>query len=125
MRYAMAGGGKMLRPLLLLLSCKAVGGDTAHALPAAIALELVHNFTLVHDDIMDHDDLRRGRETVYKKWDENVAILAGDGLLVQAFSSLRECETALLPGRWPILPTASWRSAKVRPWTKSSNCWTP
>lgn len=97
MRYAMAGGGKMLRPLLLLLSCKAVGGDTAHALPAAIALELVHNFTLVHDDIMDHDDLRRGRETVYKKWDENVAILAGDGLLVQAFSSLRECETALLP----------------------------
>jgi geranylgeranyl diphosphate synthase, type II len=97
MRYAMAGGGKQLRPLLLLLSCEAVGGNSTHALPAAMALELVHNFTLVHDDIMDHDELRRGRETVYKKWEENTAILAGDGLLVQAFAALVTIETDLLP----------------------------
>ncbi len=97
MRYAMAGGGKMLRPMLLLMSCEAVGGKTKAALPAAVALELVHNFTLVHDDIMDHDELRRGRETVYKKWDENIAILAGDGLLVQAFNALCGCESVLLP----------------------------
>jgi len=97
MRYALAGGGKRLRPLLLLLACETVGGEAEQGLAAALALELVHNFTLVHDDIMDHDDLRRGRETVYKKWEQNTAILAGDGLLVQAFSALARVEPALLP----------------------------
>ncbi len=95
MRYAMAGGGKLLRPVLLLLSCQAVDGREEQAMPAALALELVHNFTLVHDDIMDHDALRRGRETVYKKWDSNTAILVGDALLVQAYASLAELEPAL------------------------------
>ncbi|NLP08783.1 polyprenyl synthetase family protein [bacterium] len=97
MRYALRGGGKQLRPLFLLLSCEAVGGRASEALPAALALELVHNFTLVHDDIMDHDELRHGRETVYKKWEESTAILAGDALLVQAFRALADVEAALLP----------------------------
>ncbi len=97
MRYALSGGGKQLRPLFLLLSCEAVGGSSREALPAALALELVHNFTLVHDDIMDHDELRHGRETVYKKWEESTAILAGDALLVQAFHALADVKAALLP----------------------------
>lgn len=96
MRYAMSGGGKMLRPVLLLMSCQAVQGAVAKAMPAAIALELVHNFTLVHDDIMDHDAMRRGRETVYKKWDSNTAILVGDALLVQAYASLAQLDPDLV-----------------------------
>ena len=93
MKYAMSSGGKRLRPLLVLTACEAVGGKTSDALNAAAALELVHNFTLVHDDIMDDDDIRRGRETVHKKWDENVAILSGDALLVVAYQALAESGT--------------------------------
>lgn len=93
MRYALTAGGKQIRPVLLLLANEAVGGQTEHALNAAAAVELVHNFTLVHDDIMDNDDLRRGRETVHKHWDDNVAILSGDGLLVLAYQALNQTRT--------------------------------
>lgn len=79
-QYLVAGGGKRLRSVLLLLSSMAVGRSYKKALPAAVAVELLHHFSLVHDDIMDNDDIRRGRETVHKKWDSNVAILAGDFL---------------------------------------------
>ncbi|NIA31804.1 MAG: polyprenyl synthetase family protein [Actinobacteria bacterium] len=96
MRYALAAGGKQIRPVLLLLANEAVGGKTEHALNAAAAVELVHNFTLVHDDIMDNDDLRRGRETVHKHWDKNVAILSGDGLLVLAYQTLNQTTTVNL-----------------------------
>ncbi len=95
-RYALASGGKRLRPVLLLLVCEAAGGKVEDALDAAVALEMVHNFTLVHDDIMDNDDLRRGQETVHKKWDENVAILSGDALLVLAYSMLHRRSHARL-----------------------------
>lgn len=87
-RYVVESGGKQLRPVLLLASCEAVGGQFHSCLDVAVALELVHNFTLVHDDIMDNDDLRRGRLTVHKKWNENTAILTGDALLVKAFELL-------------------------------------
>lgn len=97
MRYALQGGGKMLRPTLALIACCAVGGDEGNALDAAAAIELAHNFTLVHDDIMDNDELRRGRETVYKKWDANVGILSGDALLVKAFEALNNVNPAYLP----------------------------
>lgn len=93
MRYTLSSPGKLIRPTLLLLSCQTVGGKPEVALDAATAIELIHNFTLVHDDIMDHDELRRGRETVYKKWDENTAILVGDALLVLAYSLLATIET--------------------------------
>ena len=93
MRYVHKAGGKRLRPILTLLSCEAVGGEVNDAVAAAVALELVHNFTLVHDDIMDNDDLRRGRETVHKKWDESVAILVGDGLLNLAFLVIAESKS--------------------------------
>lgn len=100
MHYAAAVGGKLLRPVLLLLACEATGGRSEEALDAAVALELVHDFTLVHDDIMDHDDFRRGRQTVHKHWDENVAILAGDGLLVTAYLTLGQLNSPRMQQVW-------------------------
>jgi len=87
-RYVFGAGGKRLRAVLVLLSCEAVGGESHDALDAAAAVEILHNFTLVHDDVMDHADLRRGKPTVHKKWDENVAILTGDEMIAQAYRSL-------------------------------------
>lgn len=92
-RYAMEGNGKRIRPVLLLLTCDALNGPVKEALPAAAAVELMHNFTLVHDDIMDHDDTRRGRPTVHCKWDNDVALLAGDGLVALAYRSLLRAPT--------------------------------
>ncbi|MCU0373141.1 MAG: polyprenyl synthetase family protein [Ignavibacteria bacterium] len=88
MRYILDGGGKRIRPMLLILSCEAAGGKAETALDAAAAIEILHNFTLVHDDIMDNADTRRGRETIHNKWDRDTAILAGDGLLGYAYKSL-------------------------------------
>ncbi len=86
--YLFDGGGKRVRPMLTLLACEAVGGDRHAALPAAIAVELLHNFTLVHDDIMDSSEKRRGRDTVHVKWDTNVAILSGDVMMGMALRLL-------------------------------------
>ncbi|MDX2085505.1 MAG: polyprenyl synthetase family protein [Candidatus Melainabacteria bacterium] len=82
LRYPVMAGGKRLRPLLLLESCMACGGQPEWALPAACALELVHTYSLVHDDLpcMDNDDLRRGMPTVHKAYDEATAVLVGDAL---------------------------------------------
>jgi geranylgeranyl pyrophosphate synthase len=88
MAWLLEAGGKRIRPLLVALSCEAVGGTLDDCLDAAVAVELLHTFTLVHDDIMDRDGLRRGRPTVHVKWDEATAILAGDGLVTAAFESL-------------------------------------
>src|SRR3954453_956250 len=90
MRYSLLGGGKRLRPILCLLAAEACGADPAAAMPAACALELVHTYSLIHDDLpaMDDDDLRRGRPTCHKAFDEATAILAGDGLLTLAFELL-------------------------------------
>ncbi|MFH1862635.1 MAG: polyprenyl synthetase family protein [bacterium] len=89
-RYFLSIGGKRLRPTLLLFSTEAVGADRESAMDAAVAVELLHNFTLVHDDIMDHDHLRRGFPTVHRRWDESVAILAGDGLIGLAYRKLMQ-----------------------------------
>ncbi|HWE38767.1 MAG TPA: farnesyl diphosphate synthase [Isosphaeraceae bacterium] len=87
LRYCLLGGGKRLRPVLALLAADACGADLEVALPSAVALEMVHTYSLVHDDLpsMDDDDLRRGRPTCHKKFDEATAVLAGDGLLTLAF----------------------------------------
>ncbi len=87
MRYSVLGGGKRLRPILCLMATDACGGDDEAALPAACALEMVHTYSLIHDDLpaMDDDDLRRGRSTCHRAFDEATAILAGDGLLTLAF----------------------------------------
>ena len=87
-RYVLAGGGKRVRSVLLVLSCEAVGGTVAGALHAAAAIEILHNFTLVHDDIMDNADARRGRPTVHRKWGVNDALLVGDVLLGAAYEAL-------------------------------------
>ena len=90
--YILNSGGKRLRPLLVLLSAKAVGGDFINAYNAAAAVEMLHNFTLVHDDIMDNADKRRGRLTLHKKYDHNTAILTGDSLLSIAYEYLlKDC----------------------------------
>jgi geranylgeranyl pyrophosphate synthase len=96
-RYSLQTGGKLLRPILMLITCEAVCGSVENALDAACALEMVHNFSLVHDDIMDNDELRRGRETVHKKWNTSIAILAGDAILVKAYDALRQVKPIFLP----------------------------
>jgi len=90
MRYSLLAPGKRLRPVLVLLACEACGGDPESALPAACAIEMIHTYSLIHDDLpaMDNDDLRRGRPTCHKQFDEATAILAGDGLLTLAFEVL-------------------------------------
>jgi len=89
-RHGVVGGGKRTRPALVLRCCEAVGGDQEAALPAAMAIELVHCFSLVHDDLpaMDDDDLRRGRPTVHVAYGEAMAILAGDAMMSLAFELL-------------------------------------
>jgi geranylgeranyl diphosphate synthase type II len=92
--YIINSKGKRLRPLLVLLSAKAVGGNFKQVYNAAVAVELLHNFTLVHDDIMDHADKRRGRLTLHKKYDPNTAILTGDSLLSVAYEYLlKDCNS--------------------------------
>ena len=82
--YTLGLGGKRLRPLLVMASCQMFGGEIDDAINPAIGIELFHNFTLLHDDIMDEAPLRRGKESVYKKWNSNVAILAGDTMFAVA-----------------------------------------
>jgi len=90
--YILDSSGKRLRPLLVILSAKAVGGKPKHVYNAAVAVEMLHNFTLVHDDIMDNADLRRGNLTLHKKYNLNTAILAGDSLLAVAYEFLlKDC----------------------------------
>ena len=95
MRYGALGGGKRLRPFLTIETARALGGDAAAALRAGCAIECVHCYSLVHDDLpaMDDDDLRRGRPTAHKAFDEATAILAGDGLLTFAFDILADPAT--------------------------------
>ena len=87
--YSMSGGGKRVRPTLLLLACEAYGGNLHEALPAAAAVEMFHNFTLLHDDIMDNAEVRRGKPSVYAKWGENVAILSGDAMMIYSYQLLQ------------------------------------
>ncbi len=86
MRYSLFAGGKRLRPMMVLAACEAVGGDKEEALPFACAMEMIHTYSLIHDDLpaMDNDDYRRGRLTSHKVFGEDMAILAGDGLLHNA-----------------------------------------
>ena len=83
MEYSLKAGGKRLRPVMLLAACEMAGGDAEAAMPFACALEMIHTYSLIHDDLpaMDNDDLRRGKPTSHKMFGENLAILAGDGLL--------------------------------------------
>jgi geranylgeranyl diphosphate synthase type II len=102
MRYSLQAGGKRLRPILVLAACEAVGGRIKDALPSACAVEMVHTYSLIHDDLpaMDNDDFRRGKPTSHKVFGEGIAILAGDGLLTQAFEVIAQSKPQ------PRYPTA-------------------
>jgi len=91
-RYVLSLGGKRVRPVLMLLAYNLYKEDPEKIMMQAIALETYHNFTLLHDDLMDNADMRRGHETVHRKWDPNQAILSGDTMLLQAFQRMGQCE---------------------------------
>ena len=91
-KYVLSLGGKRIRPVLMLLSYNIFKEDPEKILMNAIALETYHNYTLLHDDLMDNADLRRGHETVHKKWDANTAILSGDSMLVLAYDRMAQCD---------------------------------
>lgn len=92
MSYALLAPGKRLRPALVMMAAECCGGSMEDAMPGAVAVEMIHAYSLIHDDLpaMDDDDLRRGRPTVHIKYDEATAILAGDGLLTEAFAHLSQ-----------------------------------
>ena len=98
--YSVFNGGKRIRPILCLAAAEAVGGDLASAMPVACALELIHTYSLIHDDLpaMDNDDFRRGKPTCHKVFGEDIAILAGDALLTEAFVLLSRAEKVRLSG---------------------------
>lgn len=99
MRYSVFAGGKRIRPVLLLATCEMCGGNTADALPAACALEMIHAYSLIHDDLpaLDDGQLRRGKPTTHRKFGEAIAILAGDALLTLAFETLSLCPEKIVP----------------------------
>lgn len=96
-QYLFQGGGKRLRAVMLVLCSALNGRNDPHALHAAAAVEILHNFSLIHDDIMDNDDMRRGRKTIHKKWNPNIAILSGDFLAAAAYKALSRCPKDVLP----------------------------
>ena len=95
-RYVLEGGGKRFRPVLVLLAAEALGAERRQALPAALAVEIFHNFTLVHDDIMDHAQTRRGRDTVHARWDDATAVLSGDFMLALSYRLLADAPPPLV-----------------------------
>ncbi len=95
--YSLSGGGKRLRPMLLLLAAELFGEEVPGVLPAAAAVEVFHNFTLLHDDIMDNAAVRRGKPSVHAKWGPNVAILSGDAMLICAYRLLQGVPAGRLP----------------------------
>lgn len=99
MRHGVLNGGKRIRPILVLETCKAFGGSPHTALPAACALELMHCYSLIHDDLpcMDNDDFRRGKPTVHKAFSEDIAVLAGDALNAMAFGVMAQLQSGVSP----------------------------
>ena len=97
LRYFMSLGGKRMRPILTLMGAELFGTNRAEAIHAAVSVEVFHNFTLIHDDIMDEAPLRRNKETVHVKWNQNIAILSGDVLFVKAYQLLAMQQGAHLP----------------------------
>lgn len=95
--YTMAAGGKRVRPQLAMIACGIFGGKEEEVAPAAMALEVFHNFTLLHDDVMDKAEVRRGRPTVHIQWNENTAILSGDQMMIEAYKLLSEVPAEKLP----------------------------
>jgi len=96
-KYTLEAGGKRIRPVLTLAACNLFTDDISASIAPAIAIEIFHNFTLLHDDIMDKADLRRNRPTVHKKWNENIAILSGDAMVIKAYQQIIKTKVNLVP----------------------------
>jgi geranylgeranyl diphosphate synthase type II len=109
-RYLMQLGGKRIRPVLCLLSYSLFKTDWEKVVSTALSIEIFHNFTLMHDDIMDKAPLRRGKQTVHEKWNDNIAILSGDVMLVNAYQYLNQCNHLTL-GEYQHLITRFNRTA--------------
>ncbi len=95
-RYALAAGGKRMRPVIAMMACELFEGKAEDMLYPALGIELLHNFSLIHDDIMDQAPLRRGRETVCRRWNPNIAILSGDTLFAMAYDSIAKTHPSKL-----------------------------
>ena len=106
-KYVLSLGGKRIRPVLMLLGYNLFKNDPEKILMNAIALETYHNYTLLHDDLMDNADLRRGHETVHRKWDANTAILSGDSMLVLAYQRMQNCPADKLPAVLDVFTTTA------------------
>lgn len=96
-RYVLSIGGKRIRPVLMMLAYNLYREDPERILMQAVALETYHNYTLLHDDLMDNADVRRGHQTVHRRWDANKAILSGDSMLVLAYERMQQCDARYLP----------------------------
>ena len=97
-RYTLDGGGKRLRPVLLMASAEAFGAKAEDVVKQALGIEMFHNFTLLHDDVMDNADMRRGRPTVHRRWNCSTAILSGDAMLTLATRLVADCPDIQLRG---------------------------
>lgn len=108
--YVLSMGGKRIRPALALMACDLFSDDVHPALDTALGLEIFHNFTLLHDDIMDRADVRRGKPTVHKKWDDNTAILSGDVMQIAAYQFIAKTPVDKLK---PVLDLFSQTAAEI------------
>lgn len=97
MQYILSLGGKRLRPLFTLMATNLFSDDIKQSISPAVAIEVFHNFSLLHDDLMDRSDMRRGQLTVHRKWNDNVAILSGDAMLIEAYKQIAKVPQAVLP----------------------------
>lgn len=105
-KYMLGLPAKRLRPAMVLMSCDVFGGTVDHALPAATAIEMFHNFTLIHDDIMDKAPMRRGKDTVHEKWNSNIGILAGDALYALSIREIAKSPNEVLPRIFDVFTKA-------------------
>lgn len=95
--YILSLGGKRLRPAMVLAACDLYGGELSDAVMPALGIEIFHNFSLIHDDILDKAPLRRGKKTVHEKWNQDIALLSGDAMLVKAYQYIAAVDSNILP----------------------------
>ena len=114
--YVMGLGGKRMRPILLLMAHQLFDENIEKAIPPALGIEIFHNFTLLHDDIMDNAPIRRGQQTVHEKWDNNVAILSGDTMLVQAYKLLSDVDKSILKEVLSVFNKAATQVCEGQQW---------
>ena len=114
--YTMALGGKRIRPVLTLMTCEAMGGDTSKAINAALGIEMFHNFTLLHDDVMDRALVRRGKPTVHTRWNDNVAILSGDAMLTIATQIVSRVDDDILRPMLDLFNTTAMEIYEGQQW---------